>query len=97
MKVGFFGIMYLEPLPRRVVLKEIRRSSFGQINFDGKLLNDLSGFRKINRLAVVVVQKLENHILGIVKTANATLQQVNSCDFSALIAALNADEFMNDY
>ena len=25
------------------------------------------------------------------------MQQVNNCDFAALIAALNADEFMNDY
>ena len=52
--------------------EEIKRSfsrSFGQINFDGKLLDDLSGFRKINRLAVVVVQKSENQILGVVKTA----------------------------
>ena len=45
--------------------------TFGQVNFDGKLLNDLYGFQKINRLAVVVVQELENQILGIVITDNA--------------------------
>ena len=45
--------------------------TFGQVNFDGKLLNDLYGFQKLNRLAVVVVQELENQILGIVITDNA--------------------------
>ena len=31
-----------------------------QINFDGKLLTDLGGFGKVNRLAVVVAQEEEN-------------------------------------
>ena len=45
--------------------------NFGQINFDGKLLDDLYGSQKVNRLAVVVVKELENQILGIIKTVNA--------------------------
>ena len=40
--------------------------TLGQVNFDGKLLDDL------NRLAVLVVKETENQILGIAKTANAT-------------------------
>ena len=39
------------------------RVSAGQINFDGKLLSDLKGFGKVNRLAVVLVQEAENNDL----------------------------------
>ena len=44
----------------------------GQINFDGKLLADLGGFGKVNRLAVVLVQEEENKILAICKTSSST-------------------------
>ena len=44
----------------------------GQINFDGKLLADLGGFGKVNRLAVVLVQEEENKILAICKTSDST-------------------------
>ena len=40
----------------------------GQINFDGKLLKDLGGFGKVNRLAVVVSQEEENQLLCVTKT-----------------------------
>ena len=46
--------------------------TLGQVNFDGKLLDDLNGLQKVNRLAVLVVKETENQILGIAKTANAT-------------------------
>ena len=44
----------------------------GQINFDGKLLADLGGFGKVNRLAVVLIQEEENKILAICKTSDST-------------------------
>ena len=46
--------------------------NFGQVNFDGKLLRDLGGFQKVNRLAVVLVQREENQILGLLKTEDST-------------------------
>ena len=44
----------------------------GQINFDGKLLTDLGGFGKVNRLAVVVAQEEENQLLCVTKTDDST-------------------------
>ena len=44
----------------------------GQINFDGKLLTDLGGFGKANRLAVVVAQEEENQLLCVTKTDDST-------------------------
>ena len=44
----------------------------GQVNFDGKLLKDLDGMEKVNRLAVVLVQEEENQMLGLVHTENST-------------------------
>ena len=44
----------------------------GQINFVGKLMVDLFGFGKLNRLAIVLVQEDSNKILGIVKTESST-------------------------
>ena len=44
----------------------------GQINFDGKLMVDLFGFGKVNRLAIVLVQKESNKILAIAKTESST-------------------------
>ena len=46
--------------------------SFGQISFDGKLLKDLFGPEKMNRLAIVLVEEPESQILGIMKTADGT-------------------------
>ena len=46
--------------------------AFGQVNFDGKLLRDLDGLEKVNRLAVVLVKEEENQILGIVQTEDST-------------------------
>ena len=57
---------------RKGVAEQIRSDfscTFGQVNFDGKLLPDLYGFQKVNRLAV---QETENQILGIIKTVDAT-------------------------
>ena len=44
----------------------------GQINFDGKLLTDLGGFGKVNRLAVVVAQEEEIQLLCVTKTDDPT-------------------------
>ena len=44
----------------------------GQINFDGKLLPDLGGFGKVNRLAVVAAQEKDNQLLCITKTDDST-------------------------
>ena len=38
-------------------IKRDFNSNVGQINFDGKLLADLGGFGKVNRLAVVLIQE----------------------------------------
>ena len=60
---------------RRDGAQEVRDNfslTLGQVNFDGKLLDDLNGLQKVNRLAVLVVKETENQILGIAKTANAT-------------------------
>ena len=60
---------------RRDGAQEVRDNfslTLGQVNFDGKLLSDLNGLQKVNRLAVLVVKETENQILGIAKTANAT-------------------------
>ena len=53
-------------------IKKNFNCSVGQINLDGKLLSDLGGFGKVNRLAVVLVQEQDNKILCISKTENAT-------------------------
>ena len=53
-------------------IKEGFQCSYGQVNFDGKLLKDLGGFDKVNRLAVVLVQEEENQILGMVQTEDST-------------------------
>ena len=42
------------------------------MNFNGKLLADLGGFGKIDRLAVVLVHEEENKILAICKTSDST-------------------------
>ena len=44
----------------------------GQVNYDGKLLPDLGGFGRVNRLAVLLVQEEGSKILGITKTKEAT-------------------------
>ena len=44
----------------------------GQVNYDGKLLPDLGGFGRVNRLAVLLVQEEGSKILGITKTEEAT-------------------------
>ena len=44
----------------------------GQVNFDGKLLKDLGGMEKVNRLAVVLVQEEENQMLGLIHTEDST-------------------------
>ena len=44
----------------------------GQVYFDDKLLPDLYGFAKVNRLAVVLVQKDHNQLLCILNTSDAT-------------------------
>ena len=43
----------------------------GQVNFDGKLLAELGGFWKVNRLAVILIQEDNSHILGIPQTDNS--------------------------
>lgn len=53
-------------------IKRDLTSNVRQKNFDGKLLADLGGFRKVNRLAVVLVQDEENKILAICKTSDST-------------------------
>ena len=59
------------PLPFFTFLTH--NGTFGQINFDGKLLQDLDGeFEKVNRLAVVSVQEDENQLLCIKKAKDAT-------------------------
>ena len=42
------------------------------LNFDGKLLPDLEGFGKVNRLAVVAVQEKDNQLLCVTKTDDST-------------------------
>ena len=44
----------------------------GQIKFDGKLLTDLGGFGKVNRLAVVAAQEKDNQLLCVMKTDEST-------------------------
>ena len=46
----------------------LQQCTYGQVNFDEKLLHDLDGFEKVNRLAVVLVQEKKNQILGMSKT-----------------------------
>ena len=52
---------------RGVGAKSVRdnfdRKVIGQINFDAKLLKELGGFGKVNRLAVTLVREDEDHIL----------------------------------
>ena len=60
---------------RREMAADFRRNftcNPGQINFDGKLMVDLYGFGKVNRLAIVLVQEDCNKILAIVKTESST-------------------------
>ena len=42
------------------------------MNFDGKLLQELGGTEKVNRLAVVAVQEEENLLLCVTKTEDST-------------------------
>ena len=49
-----------------------RKPSPSQINFDGKLLQELGGTEKVNRLAVVAVQEEENQLLCVTKTEDST-------------------------
>ena len=42
------------------------------MNFDGKLLAELGGFGKVNRLAVILIQEDKSQILGIPQTDNST-------------------------
>ena len=44
----------------------------GQMNFDRKLLQELGGTKKVNRLAVVAVQEEENQLLCVTKTEDST-------------------------
>ena len=61
--------------------------TYGQINFDGKLLAELDcTFKKVNRLAIVLAQEHENQILGIVKTDSST----GKVEAEAVKAALDA-------
>ena len=53
-------------------IKENFTCDVGQINFDGKLLPNLYGFGKVNRLAVVLIQHPENKILSITRTESST-------------------------
>ena len=54
-------------------MKENFSFTCGQINFDGKLLQDLDGgIEKVNRLAVVAFQEDENQLLCIMKTEDAS-------------------------
>ena len=51
---------------RKEAASYIKKTFFftcGQINFDGKLLQELGGTEKVNRLAVVAVQEEENQLL----------------------------------
>ena len=43
-----------------------------QIGFDAKLMKDLNGYDKVNRLAVVLVQENENKLLAISKSDGST-------------------------
>ena len=53
-------------------IKENFTCDVGQINFVGKLLPNLHGFGKVNRLAVVLVQHPENKILTVAKLESST-------------------------
>ena len=53
-------------------MKENFSCKNGQINFDGKLLTDLGGFGKVNRLAVVAAQEKDNQLLCVTKTDDST-------------------------
>ena len=62
-------------MARREVASSIIRNFSckpGQINFDGKLMVERFGFGKVNRLAIVLVQKESNKILAIAKTESST-------------------------
>ena len=60
---------------RRSVLTTIKRNfscAMGQVNSDGKLLPNLYGYGKVNRLAVVLVKENVNQLLCITETADST-------------------------
>ena len=58
---------------RTAIIKENFSFACGQIDFEGKLLQDIDGwFEKVNRLAVVAFQDDENQLLCITKTKDAT-------------------------
>ena len=59
-------------LEQAVEIKRDFNCSVGQIIFDGKLLPDLGGFGKVNRLAVVLVLGDEKNILCISKIEDST-------------------------
>ena len=86
---SFFGLSDLSSVIsevqslKRVSLKmlfenaAITRRNFycqtGKVNFDGKLLAELGGFGKVNRLAVILIQEDENQmIIGIPQTEKST-------------------------
>ena len=55
-----------------VTVREEFSCGVGQINFDGKLMKGLEGYRKVNRLALVLVQETENKLLCITKMEQST-------------------------
>ena len=57
----------------------------GQVNFDGKLLPNLYGYGKVNRLAVVLVKENVNQLLCITEIADST----GLIEARAVEAALN--------
>ena len=71
----------------------------GQINFDGKLLPDLNDVKKVNRLAVVLVQESVSNILGIIKTDNSkgrTEAEAVKATLDKWYIALNIIAFCSD-
>ena len=73
---------------RRSVVTTIKRNfscAVGQVNFDGKLLPNLYGYGKVNRLAVVLVKENVNQLLCITETADST----GLIEARAVEAALN--------
>ena len=73
---------------RRSVLTTIKRNfscAVGQVKFDGKLLPNLYGYGKVNRLAVVLVKENVNQLLCITETADST----GLIEARAVEAALN--------
>ena len=53
-------------------IKQNFTCSVGQINFDGKLMKNLGGYGKTNRLAVVLVTEAETKLLCVAKLESST-------------------------